>query len=178
MLIQSRGTANDLINLQDVLPGWGKFGSFTAHGTFGGVFILFSPQAPRNYPERSFVDVVPGRVALVHLRSPRGPAVDIANINYFASLGRARLQQIAQLRGALSSTSVACTILAGDMNCCAPGEGRYDLGDGAFTWTFRPIPKRSVTSCLTSMRSWRPGAAGCRLGTGFLGSSLGSMGFW
>lgn len=92
--------------------------------------LLLSLELCRHYPEQHFVDIVPCRIALARLRSPRGPTVDVVNLHSFPAQGWSQLQQVDQLRGPLSAMSVACTVLAGDLNCCAPGEGRYDLDAG------------------------------------------------
>lgn len=39
--------------------------------------------------------------------------------------------QLCSLRDALSPLRIACTVIAGDLKRCAPGEGRLDLSDGS-----------------------------------------------
>lgn len=130
LIQESRGTAEDLIQLHDLLPGWRTFGSFAPHVTSGGVLILLSPELCHHYPEQHFVQVVTGRIALVRLRSRTGPSIDVVNIHPFASPGQSRIQPVDRLTTHLTNMAFACTVLAGDLNCCAPGEGRYDIDAG------------------------------------------------
>lgn len=55
--------------------------------------------------------------------------MDVVNIHLFSERRRTRLHHLRQLQDALSDMSTDCTIIAGDFNCCALGEGRHDLQD-------------------------------------------------
>lgn len=162
VLIQERrGTASDLIQLHDILPGWVMLGSFSAQGTSGGVLLFISPLVASQYPERIFMDIVPGRVALARLRAPRSPPIDVANVHSYASLGRTRLQQISRLRRALSPLSGA----AGEASARA-----------ASTSTSLPSPRPLGSSCPTFTRWSRRGTAACKLEVVLLGHFLEPIG--
>lgn len=68
---ETRGTAADLLQLQDLFPGWEFHEAFAAQGTSGGTMVMISPAIVAAYPERRFYAVVPSRAGICD--APRWP---------------------------------------------------------------------------------------------------------
>lgn len=83
------------------------------------------------YAERRFDSVVSSRAGFLRLRSRPAPALDISALQSLQTPTTTRCQQFRAIFRAVALLREACTILWGDFNCCAAGEGRMDLQIGS-----------------------------------------------
>lgn len=126
---EARGSQQDQHQIQDFLPGWTVLGTHMHDGASGGLLFLLSPAMAHHYPA-PHVDVVRGRIAILRLRARDCTPIDIANLHLIDSINLPLHIQLAKLRRSFSPLAHAHTILVGDMNLVAAGEGRLQATTG------------------------------------------------
>lgn len=103
----------------------------THDGLSGGILYLMSPELARFYPAPRLDPVVLGRIGILRLRACGCPPLDVVNLHLIDTPTLPLHVQLMQLRRCLSPLAFAHTIMTGDMNLVAAGEGRLDVATGA-----------------------------------------------
>lgn len=65
------------------------------------------------------------------LRGGPAPPLDICAVHSFPTPTAMRCQQCRAFAEAVAPLQEACTVILGDFNCCAAGEGRMDMQSGS-----------------------------------------------
>lgn len=152
-LQETRGSARDLSEFVDFLPGWSTYGSFTAKGNAGGVVFLLALAIVALHTSILTEVLVPGRIAVLRMRGPEAPPLDIYNLHLVPNGLHSVSSQLHLLSASFSPLRTAITIAIGDVNVCAPGEGRLDLHTGRLSIGNSSLVDLLGTPSSTSIRS-------------------------
>lgn len=139
VLQETRGSSRDLSEFVDFLPGWSTYGSFTAEGNAGGVVFLVAPASVALYTSIVTEVVIPGRIAVLRMRGPEAPPLDIYNFHLVPNGLHSVPSQLHLLSASFSPLRAAITIVIVDVNVYAPGEGRLDLHTGRLSIDNSPL---------------------------------------
>lgn len=175
---EARGSREDQAEIRDFLPGWAVMGTHMHDGLSGGSLFLLSPTIASMYPAPQLDAIVRGRIAILRLRAHACPAVDIPNLHLVDFVNLPLHVQFVRLRHALSPRASAHSILIGDMNLVAAGEGRLHVAPGSYGQSGRTAPVTWKNASRSSSRLWPTATAGVSTGTGSWTFSRGLTASW
>ena len=124
------GGDSDIDAFHTALPHHRLFGSFAPSPGAGGLLFALGPTCKF---DAEMVEVVPGRLAFLHLHNNIQEYV-IINVHLCPGLGRAAaLAQLRRLRSRLRRHTHALQIFIGDFNFVDPAEGRLHVPSGTLS---------------------------------------------
>lgn len=124
MIQEARGTQEDLQELLDLFPRLRAWGAFLQHGGGGGVVMMVAPALLGLYTDISHEVPVRGCVHRLSFRGGRGPPLDLTNVRLSAEAGVSLAARVRTIGESIAPLREAATLVAGDFNLLAPGEGR------------------------------------------------------